>query len=79
MAGNVGTVAELVGSNEQTILPEWIDLQKKAGRRAPGLLAERDSNLHLLSEAAALWHAQPQYRAFTDPGGGAYLGCDTPA
>ena len=25
MAGNVGTVAELVGSNEQTILPEWVD------------------------------------------------------
>ena len=28
MAGNIGVVAELVGSNEQAILSEWVDLQK---------------------------------------------------
>ena len=42
MAGNIGTVAELVGSNEQTILPEWIDLQKKAGSLQTGRITEND-------------------------------------
>jgi rsbT co-antagonist protein RsbR len=56
MAGNIGTVAELVGSNEQTILPEWIDLQKKAGSLQTGriteseLLSQSRNFLHLLRD-----------------------------
>src|ERR1700759_5640523 len=42
MAGNVGTVAELVGSNEQAILPEWIELQKKAGSLQTGRITESE-------------------------------------
>ena len=44
MAGNVGTVAELVGSNEQTILPDWVELQKNAGTLQTGRITE--SELH---------------------------------
>ena len=56
MAGNVGTVAELVGSNEQTILPEWIDLQKRAGSLQTGRITETElvsqsrDFLHLLRD-----------------------------
>jgi rsbT co-antagonist protein RsbR len=59
MAGNVGTVAELVGSNEQTILPEWIDLQKKAGSLQTGRITENElvsqsrEFLHLLRDGLA--------------------------
>jgi rsbT co-antagonist protein RsbR len=42
MAGNVGTVVELVGSNEQTILPDWIELQKKAGILQTGRITESE-------------------------------------
>jgi rsbT co-antagonist protein RsbR len=52
MAGNVGTVAELVGSNEQTILPEWIDLQKKAGSLQTGRITENE----LLSQSRNFLH-----------------------
>ena len=35
MAGELGSdIASLVSRNEQTILPEWIELQKKAGTLA---------------------------------------------
>src|ERR1700748_176034 len=59
MAGNVGTIAELVGSNEQTILPEWVDLQKKAGSLQNGriteaeLLSQSREFLHLLRDGLA--------------------------
>jgi rsbT co-antagonist protein RsbR len=59
MAGNVGTVAELVGSNEQTILPEWVDLQKKAGSLQTGRITETElmsqsrDFLHLLRDGLA--------------------------
>ena len=59
MAGNVGTVAELVGSNEQTILPEWVDLQKKAGSLQTGRITENElmsqsrEFLHLLRDGLA--------------------------
>ena len=59
MAGNIGTVAELVGSNEQTILPEWIDLQKKAGSLQTGRITENElvsqsrDFLHLLRDGLA--------------------------
>ncbi len=59
MAGNTGTVADLVGSNEQTILPEWIDLQKKAGTLQTGriteneLLSQSRNFLHLLRDGLA--------------------------
>jgi len=42
MAGNIGTVAELVGSNEQTIIHEWIDLQKKAGTLQTGRITDNE-------------------------------------
>ncbi|MBV9533441.1 MAG: STAS domain-containing protein [Bradyrhizobium sp.] len=56
MAGSVGTVAEFVDSNEQTILPEWVDLQKKAGSLQTGriteneLIAQSREFLHLLRD-----------------------------
>ena len=59
MAGNVGTVAELVGSNEQTILPDWVELQKKAGTLQTGriteseLLSQSRDFLHLLRDGLA--------------------------
>ena len=61
MAGNMGTrtVAELVGSNEQSILPEWIDLQKKAGSLQTGRITENElvsqsqEFLHLLRDGLA--------------------------
>jgi hypothetical protein len=32
MAGSdIGSIADLVGNNEQAILSEWLDLQKQAG------------------------------------------------
>jgi rsbT co-antagonist protein RsbR len=59
MAGNVGTVAELVGSNEQTILPDWVELQKNAGTLQTGriteseLLSQSRDFLHLLRDGLA--------------------------
>lgn len=59
MAVTAGTLAELVGSNEQTILPEWIDLQKKAGSLQTGriteseLLSQSRTFLHLLRDGLA--------------------------
>src|SRR6202020_377845 len=59
MAGNVGTVAELVGSNEQTILPDWVELQKKAGILQTGRITESElvsqsrDFLHLLRDGLA--------------------------
>src|ERR1700727_1556495 len=59
MAGNVATVAELVGSNEQTVLPDWIELQKKAGMLQTGriteseLVAQSRNFLHLLRDGLA--------------------------
>jgi rsbT co-antagonist protein RsbR len=59
MAANISTVAELVGSNEQTILPEWVELQKKAGGLQTGritegeLLSQSREFLHLLRDGLA--------------------------
>jgi rsbT co-antagonist protein RsbR len=59
MAGNEGTVAELVGSNEPTILPEWVELQKKAGSLQTGRITENElvsqsrNFLHLLRDGLA--------------------------
>jgi rsbT co-antagonist protein RsbR len=59
MATNTGTVAELVGSNEQTILPEWIALQKEAGSLQTGRITEAElasqsrEFLHLLRDGLA--------------------------
>src|ERR1700761_7710439 len=59
MAGNVGTVAELVGANEQTILPDWVELQKKSGTLQTGriteseLIAQSRDFLHLLRDGLA--------------------------
>ena len=58
MAGELGTdIASLVSRNEQTILPEWLDLQKKAGTLHTGrisegeLLSQSRNFLHLLRDA----------------------------
>jgi rsbT co-antagonist protein RsbR len=59
MAGNVGTVAELVGGNEQTILSEWVELQKKSGGLQTGRITENEvvsqsrDFLHLLRDGLA--------------------------
>jgi rsbT co-antagonist protein RsbR len=59
MAGNVGTVAELVSSNEQTILPDWVELQKKGGSLQTGRITESElisqsrDFLHLLRDGLA--------------------------
>jgi rsbT co-antagonist protein RsbR len=59
MAGNTGDVAELVGSNEQAILPEWTELQKKSGSLQTGriteseLLSQSREFLHLLRDGLA--------------------------
>jgi rsbT co-antagonist protein RsbR len=57
--GNIGTVAELVATNEQAILPEWIELQKKAGILQTGRITENElvsqsrNFLHLLLDGLA--------------------------
>lgn len=60
MTGNdIETVASLVASNEQTILPEWVQLQKNAGSLKTGRITEAELNeesrrfLHLLREGLA--------------------------
>ena len=52
MAANTGTVADLVGSNEQSILPEWIELQKKAGSLQTGRITESE----LISQSRDFLH-----------------------
>ena len=60
MAGELnGEIAALVTKNEQTILPEWMELQKKAGTLHTGrisegeLLSQSKNFLHLLRDALA--------------------------
>jgi rsbT co-antagonist protein RsbR len=60
MAAAAGSdIASLVSRNEQTILPEWIELQKKAGILNTGRLSEGEMQsqsqnfLHLLRDALA--------------------------
>jgi rsbT co-antagonist protein RsbR len=60
MAGNdTGTVASLVADNEATILPEWIELQKKGGTLQTGRITEGElasqsrEFLHLLRDGLA--------------------------
>ncbi|MFZ0765929.1 STAS domain-containing protein [Bradyrhizobium sp.] len=60
MAGELGTdIASLVSRNEQTILPEWLELQEKAGTLHTGriskgeLLSQSRNFLHLLRDALA--------------------------
>ena len=55
----LGTVASLVSANEQTILPEWLDLQKKSGTLQTGRITEAElasqshNFLHLLQDGLA--------------------------
>jgi rsbT co-antagonist protein RsbR len=59
MAGELGDIAALVSRNEQTILPEWLELQKKAGTLHTGRISEGELQaqsrnfLHLLRDALA--------------------------
>src|SRR5262245_25713408 len=56
---DTATVATLVASNEQTILPEWLELQKKSGVLQTGRIAESELGaqsknfLHLLRDGLA--------------------------
>ena len=58
-ANDAGTVASLVADNEATILPEWLDLQKKAGPLQTGRITEGELTsqsrefLHLLRDGLA--------------------------
>jgi rsbT co-antagonist protein RsbR len=60
MAGSdIGSIADLVGNNEQAILSEWLDLQKQAGILRTGRTTEAELTsqsrnfLHLLREGLA--------------------------
>jgi rsbT co-antagonist protein RsbR len=60
MAGNeAGTLGALVAGNEQLILPEWLELQKKSGSLQTGRITEAElasqsrNFLHLLREGLA--------------------------
>jgi rsbT co-antagonist protein RsbR len=76
MAGNdIGSIADLVGGNEQTILAEWLELQRqtgilKTGRTTEAELASQSRNfLHLLREGLGKGGsdvAQPAYAAARD-------------
>src|SRR5580692_8897960 len=60
MAGELSSdISALVSRNEQTILPEWLELQKKAGTLHTGRVSEGELQaqsrnfLHLLRDALA--------------------------
>jgi len=59
MAGDLADITSVVSRNEQTILPEWMDLQRKAGtlhtgRISEGELQSQSNNfLHLLRDGLA--------------------------
>jgi rsbT co-antagonist protein RsbR len=59
MAADTGSVAELVGKNEQSILPDWVELQKKSGTLQTGRITESElasqsrDFLHLLRDGLA--------------------------
>src|SRR4249920_2570235 len=74
MAAAAGSdIASLVSRNEQTILPEWLDLQKKAGtlntgRISEGELQSQSKNfLHLLRDALAKSGSDASDPAFEAP------------
>jgi hypothetical protein len=75
MAGQAGSdIASLVSQNEQNILPEWIELQKKAGilhtgRITEGELQSQSRNfLQLLRDALAKGEATLPIRPTNPPG-----------
>src|ERR1700722_715631 len=72
MAGNESsTVASLVADNEATLLPEWLDLQKKAGILQTGRITEGELTtqsrefLHLLRDGLAKGGVEVASSAFT--------------
>src|SRR6201996_5683750 len=74
MAGELkGEIAALGTRNEQTILPEWMELQKKAGtlhtgRISEGELQSQSKNfLHLLRDALAKGGSDGSDPAFEAP------------
>jgi rsbT co-antagonist protein RsbR len=76
MAGNdIGSIADLVGGNEQTILTEWLDLQRQTGILLTGRTTEAELTsqsrnfLHLLREGLGKGGSdvsQPAYGAARD-------------
>lgn len=69
-ADETAAVAKLVDANEQTILPEWLELQKKSGvlqtgRIAEGELASQSKNfLHLLRDGLAKGNNDARHAAY---------------
>jgi rsbT co-antagonist protein RsbR len=69
-ADETAAVAKLVDANEQTILPEWLELQKKSGvlqtgRISEGELASQSRNfLHLLREGLVTGGNDAQHAAY---------------
>lgn len=78
MAGNVAAIAELVGTNEEIILAEWVELLKKAGSLQTGRITEAElfsqsrEFLHLLRDGLT---RSPNYRRQLSNCGMVYLHC----
>jgi len=70
-AGEAATVATLVADNEKTILPEWLELQKKAGVLQTGRIAEGElaaqstSFLHLMRDGLSKGGSDLSNSAYT--------------
>ncbi len=70
-AHDTATVASLVAQNEQTILPEWLELQKRTGILQTGRIAEGElaaqskSFLHLLRDGLAKGATDGSHAAYT--------------
>jgi rsbT co-antagonist protein RsbR len=71
MAGQVGNdIASLVSRNEQTILPEWIELQKRSGALHTGRITESELQsqsknfLHLFRDALAQGGSDVSHAAY---------------
>ncbi len=71
MAGQVGSdIASLVSRNEQTILPEWIELQKRSGALHTGRISESEMQaqsknfLHLFRDALAQGGGDASHAAY---------------
>jgi rsbT co-antagonist protein RsbR len=70
-ANETGTVATLVDNNEKEILPEWIELQKRAGTLKTGRITEAElatqskEFLHLLRQGLARGGSEVANAAYT--------------
>ncbi|MGH6672778.1 MAG: STAS domain-containing protein [Xanthobacteraceae bacterium] len=69
-ANETGILVQLVADNEKTILPEWLELQKRAGSLQTGRITEAELStqstefLHLLSSALRTTGLEPANAAY---------------